>query len=156
MGFSTLVTWGQHTSSIAYQTYLYLKHILLSFPSAPCGHEAISFIHSFSWNTSFGHPCDTHNGKTKCYFPSAIRILTFLLVKSRRLSFTDGLCICAVWMSSVATDCKSNRTEIRGGQIGSEKNPTHTTYRVEPNLATFIFTASRLATGQSCKGVREF
>lgn len=73
--------------------------------------------------------------QNEVYFPSAIRILMFLLVKSRRPSFMDGTCTCAVWMNLVATDCKSNRKEIRDGQTGSEKNLTHTISKVEPTVS---------------------
>lgn len=74
----------------------------------------------------------THTMAKHWYFLSVTGSLTFLLVRSRRPSFTEGMCVCAVWMNPVAADCNWNRREIRVGQRGSEKTPSHTAYTLGP------------------------
>lgn len=70
--------WNKLENGIFYSCNLrstYIKHCILNtpiyganllvFPFASCIHKAISFIQYFLWNSSFGHPCDVHNCKTK-------------------------------------------------------------------------------------------
>lgn len=109
------------------------KARLAIFPSASWRHEAISFNHSSPWNTSLGHPMwHTHNGKT-LVFPLRHRESYVPACQEQEAIFYRGhVCVCAVWMNPAAADCKWNRREIRAGQRGSAKTPSHTTYKLEP------------------------